>query len=93
MKKIIFLVSSSLTYVAPIFLVVSCRGYQELLAISAAIQMVLSTPVSTASALKGIQKTLGKALPFKVSQDPLPLPFFLNLVYRKRLDNWTICTN
>ncbi|XP_075869163.1 midasin [Nelusetta ayraudi] len=41
------------------------EGYQELLAISAAIQMVLSTPVSTASALKGIQKTLGKALPFK----------------------------
>lgn len=46
----------------------SCRGYQELLAISTAIQMVLSTPVSAASALKGIQKTLGKALPFKVSR-------------------------
>lgn len=51
--------------------VLSCRGYQELLAISAAIQMVLSTPVGAASALKGIQKTLGKALPFKVSRPPL----------------------
>lgn len=47
----------------------SCRGYQELLTISAAIQMVLSTPVSAATALKGIQKTLGKALPFKVGRD------------------------
>lgn len=42
------------------------RGYQELQAVSTAIQTVLSTPVSVATALKGIQKTLGKALPFKV---------------------------
>uniref|UniRef100_A0A8C3G6C5 Midasin n=1 Tax=Cyclopterus lumpus TaxID=8103 RepID=A0A8C3G6C5_CYCLU len=41
-------------------------GQQELQAVSAAIQTVLSTPVSVASALKGIQKTLGKALPFKL---------------------------
>ena len=33
---------------------------------SAAIQTVLSTPVTVATALKGIQKTLGKPLPFKV---------------------------
>lgn len=46
----------------------SCRGYQELLAVSAAIQTVLSTPVTVATALKGIQKTLGKALPFKVGR-------------------------
>uniref|UniRef100_A0AAQ5XCQ8 Midasin n=1 Tax=Amphiprion ocellaris TaxID=80972 RepID=A0AAQ5XCQ8_AMPOC len=38
----------------------------ELQAVSAAIQTVLSTPVSVATALKGIQKTLGKALPFKL---------------------------
>lgn len=43
------------------------RGHQELQAVSTAIQTVLSTPVSVATALKGIQKTLGKALPFKVS--------------------------
>ncbi|XP_068197957.1 midasin isoform X4 [Antennarius striatus] len=42
------------------------EGQQELQAISAAIQTVLSTPVSVASALKGIQKTLGKALPIKL---------------------------
>lgn len=46
--------------------VLHCRGQQELQAVSAAIQTVLSTPVSVATALKGIQKTLGKALPFKV---------------------------
>uniref|UniRef100_A0A3Q3NKD3 Midasin n=1 Tax=Labrus bergylta TaxID=56723 RepID=A0A3Q3NKD3_9LABR len=42
------------------------NGKQELQAVSAAIQTVLSTPVSVATALKGIQKTLGKALPFKL---------------------------
>ncbi|XP_041660686.1 midasin isoform X2 [Cheilinus undulatus] len=42
------------------------EGYQELQVVSAAIQTVLSTPVSLATALKGIQKTLGKALPFKL---------------------------
>lgn len=42
------------------------RGHRELLAVSAAIQALLSSPVSVAAALKGIQKTLGKALPFKV---------------------------
>ncbi|XP_028296182.1 midasin isoform X2 [Gouania willdenowi] len=41
-------------------------GYQELQAVSAAMQTVLSTPVSVATALKGIQKTLGKPLPFKI---------------------------
>ncbi|TKS75776.1 Midasin MIDAS-containing protein [Collichthys lucidus] len=44
----------------------SFEGHQELQAVSAAIQTVLSTPVSVATALKGIQKTLGKALPFKL---------------------------
>lgn len=44
------------------------RGHQELQAVSAAIQTVLSTPVSVATALKGIQKNLGKALPFKVGK-------------------------
>nr|XP_046228345.1 midasin isoform X2 [Scatophagus argus] len=44
----------------------SLEGQQELQAVSAAIQTVLSTPVSVATALKGIQKTLGKALPFKL---------------------------
>lgn len=43
-----------------------CRGHKELQAVSAAIQTILSTPISVAAALKGIQKTLGKALPFKV---------------------------
>lgn len=47
------------------------RGHQELQTVSAAIQTVLSTPVSVASALKGIQKTLGKALPFKVWKDSI----------------------
>ncbi|KAM6905784.1 midasin isoform 2-T2 [Lycodopsis pacificus] len=42
------------------------EGHQELQAVSAAIQTVLSTPVSVATALKGMQKTLGKALPFKL---------------------------
>uniref|UniRef100_A0A3Q3KQB7 Midasin n=1 Tax=Mastacembelus armatus TaxID=205130 RepID=A0A3Q3KQB7_9TELE len=41
-------------------------GQQELQTVSAAIQTVLSTPVSMTTALKGIQKTLGKALPFKL---------------------------
>ncbi|XP_034060418.1 LOW QUALITY PROTEIN: midasin [Gymnodraco acuticeps] len=39
---------------------------QELQAVSAAIQTVLSTPLSVATALKGVQKTLGKPLPFKL---------------------------
>ena len=43
-----------------------CRGLQELNTVAAAIQTVLSTPVSMTTALKGIQKILGKALPFKV---------------------------
>ncbi|XP_044025553.1 midasin [Siniperca chuatsi] len=42
------------------------EGHQELQAVSAAIQTVLSTQVSVATALKGIQKTLGKPLPFKL---------------------------
>uniref|UniRef100_A0A665VA47 Midasin n=1 Tax=Echeneis naucrates TaxID=173247 RepID=A0A665VA47_ECHNA len=42
------------------------EGQQELQVVSAAIQTILSTPVSVATALKGIQKTLGKALPFKL---------------------------
>ncbi|KAM9782721.1 LOW QUALITY PROTEIN: midasin [Neosynchiropus ocellatus] len=42
------------------------EGFQELQAVSSAIQTVLSAPVCVATALKGIQKTLGKALPFKV---------------------------
>lgn len=50
----------------PILTVLCCRGHQELQAVSAAIQTVLSTPVSVATSLKGIQKTLGKTLPFKV---------------------------
>uniref|UniRef100_A0A9J8BXI4 Midasin n=1 Tax=Cyprinus carpio carpio TaxID=630221 RepID=A0A9J8BXI4_CYPCA len=41
-------------------------GQQELHTISTAIQNALSSPVAVASALKGIQKTLGKPLPFKV---------------------------
>ncbi|XP_034018727.1 midasin-like [Thalassophryne amazonica] len=45
---------------------VTFEGQQELQAVSAAIQAVLSTPTSVAAALKGIQKTLGKALPFKL---------------------------
>ncbi|XP_029902559.1 midasin isoform X2 [Myripristis murdjan] len=42
------------------------EGQQELQTVSAAIQTVLSTPVSVATALKGIQKNLGKTLPFKL---------------------------
>ncbi|XP_067097253.1 midasin [Osmerus mordax] len=42
------------------------EGQQELQTVSAAIQTVLSTPVTVATALKGIQKTLGKPLPFKL---------------------------
>ncbi|XP_062266826.1 midasin [Platichthys flesus] len=42
------------------------EGHQELQVVSTAIQTVLSTPVSVATALKGIQKNLGKALPFKL---------------------------
>ncbi|KAF3702507.1 Midasin Dynein-related AAA-ATPase MDN1 MIDAS-containing protein [Channa argus] len=42
------------------------EGHQELEAVSAAIHTLLSTPVSVATALKGIQKTLGKPLPFKL---------------------------
>ncbi|KAM9704373.1 midasin [Menidia menidia] len=43
------------------------EGHQELQAVSAAIQTLVSTPVSVATALKGIQKSLGKALPFKLA--------------------------
>uniref|UniRef100_A0A3Q4BJ07 Midasin n=1 Tax=Mola mola TaxID=94237 RepID=A0A3Q4BJ07_MOLML len=46
--------------------IASFEGHQELQAVSAAIQTVLSTPVSVATSLKGIQKTLGKTLPFKL---------------------------
>ncbi|XP_076872534.1 midasin isoform X2 [Brachyhypopomus gauderio] len=42
------------------------EGQQELHTISTAIQNTLSSSVSVASALKSIQKTLGKPLPFKV---------------------------
>ncbi|KAK2856665.1 hypothetical protein Q5P01_005400 [Channa striata] len=42
------------------------EGHQELEAVSAAIHTLLSTPVSVTTALKGIQKTLGKNLPFKL---------------------------
>ncbi|XP_041831629.1 LOW QUALITY PROTEIN: midasin [Melanotaenia boesemani] len=45
----------------------SFEGNQELQVVSAAIQAVLSIPVSVTTALKGIQKTLGKALPFKLA--------------------------
>ncbi|XP_011610045.2 midasin isoform X2 [Takifugu rubripes] len=44
----------------------SSEGHRELQAVSAAIQALLSPPASVAAALKGIQKTLGKALPFKL---------------------------
>uniref|UniRef100_A0A3Q2D7A0 Midasin n=1 Tax=Cyprinodon variegatus TaxID=28743 RepID=A0A3Q2D7A0_CYPVA len=44
----------------------STLGQQELQAVSAAIQNMISTPVSVAAALKGIQRSLGKALPFKL---------------------------
>ena len=49
------------------------RGHQELQVVSTAIQTVLSTPVSVATALKGIQKNLGKALPFKVRKVKIQL--------------------
>ncbi|TRZ01341.1 hypothetical protein DNTS_001208 [Danionella cerebrum] len=42
------------------------EGQQELHTISTAIQNTLSSSVTVASALKGIQKTLGKPLPFKL---------------------------
>ncbi|XP_043076462.1 midasin [Puntigrus tetrazona] len=42
------------------------EGQQELHTISTAIQNTLSSSVAVASALKGIQKTLGKPLPFKL---------------------------
>ncbi|XP_070405869.1 midasin isoform X3 [Nothobranchius furzeri] len=42
------------------------QGHQELQAVSAAVQGVLCSPPSLASALKGIQKRLGKVLPFKL---------------------------
>lgn len=58
-----------------------CRGHQELQAVSAAIQTVLSTPVSVATALKGIQKTLGKALPFKVWRHFISSTFLSDLVF------------
>ncbi|KAJ8008932.1 hypothetical protein DPEC_G00083550 [Dallia pectoralis] len=41
-------------------------GHQELQTVSNAIQTILSTSVAVATALKGIQKTLGKPLPFKL---------------------------
>lgn len=46
--------------------VLLCSGHRELQAVSAAVQALLSPPASVAAALKGIQKTSGKALPFKV---------------------------
>ncbi|XP_077366934.1 midasin isoform X3 [Festucalex cinctus] len=42
------------------------KSYQELKAVAGTIQTLLSTPVSVATALKGIQRTLGKSLPFKL---------------------------
>ncbi|XP_012709437.2 midasin isoform X1 [Fundulus heteroclitus] len=42
------------------------EGQQDLQAVSAAIQNSLSAPMSVAAALKGIQRSLGKALPFKL---------------------------
>lgn len=47
------------------------RGQQELHTISSAIQNTLSSSVSVALALKSIQKTLGKPLPFKVNVTPV----------------------
>lgn len=41
-------------------------GHQELQSVSTAIQTLLATSVSVVTALKGIQKSLGKALPFKL---------------------------
>ncbi|XP_061609171.1 midasin isoform X3 [Phyllopteryx taeniolatus] len=45
---------------------VTLECYKELKAVVGAIQTLLSTPVSVALALKGIQRTLGKCLPFKM---------------------------
>ncbi|XP_051908078.1 midasin isoform X2 [Hippocampus zosterae] len=45
---------------------VTFECYQELRAVAGTIQTLLSTPVSVATALKGIQRTLGKSLPFKL---------------------------
>ncbi|KAJ3606919.1 hypothetical protein NHX12_026435, partial [Muraenolepis orangiensis] len=42
------------------------QGLKELQTVAGAIQTVLSTPVSMTAALKGIQKVLGKTLPFKL---------------------------
>ncbi|XP_054617732.1 midasin isoform X2 [Dunckerocampus dactyliophorus] len=41
-------------------------GYQELKAVAGAIQNLLSTPACVAAFLKGVRKTLGKSLPFKL---------------------------
>uniref|UniRef100_A0A3B4AV04 Midasin n=1 Tax=Periophthalmus magnuspinnatus TaxID=409849 RepID=A0A3B4AV04_9GOBI len=43
-------------------------GETELQSVSAAIQSLLSSSVSVATVLKGIQKSLGKALPFKLAR-------------------------
>ncbi|XP_061668786.1 midasin isoform X2 [Syngnathoides biaculeatus] len=45
---------------------VTLECYKELKAVAETIQTLLSTPVSVASALKSIQRTLGKCLPFKL---------------------------
>uniref|UniRef100_A0A3B3CZB6 Midasin n=1 Tax=Oryzias melastigma TaxID=30732 RepID=A0A3B3CZB6_ORYME len=50
----------------PLLLRLPALGQQELQTLSAAIQSVLSTPVSVTAALKGLQRTLGKVLPFKL---------------------------
>uniref|UniRef100_A0A087Y7X1 Midasin n=1 Tax=Poecilia formosa TaxID=48698 RepID=A0A087Y7X1_POEFO len=42
------------------------EGQQDLQAVSTAIQNLLSTPLSVAAALKGMQRSLGKALPYKL---------------------------
>ncbi|XP_077408316.1 midasin isoform X2 [Vanacampus margaritifer] len=45
---------------------ITLKCYQELKAVAGIIQTLLSTPVSVTTALKGIQRTLGKSLPFKL---------------------------
>ncbi|XP_037836777.1 midasin isoform X2 [Kryptolebias marmoratus] len=45
---------------------ITLQSQQELQVVSAAIQTLLSTPVPVATAVKRIQKTLGKVLPFKL---------------------------
>ncbi|XP_049611993.1 midasin isoform X4 [Syngnathus scovelli] len=45
---------------------VTSECYQGLKAVAGTIETLLSTPVSVATALKGIQRTLGKSLPFKM---------------------------